>query len=277
MASIADWLVTSFCFVDDYLKSHPSVAGWRRSAHAQPKFTDAEVITIGLIQGCVGVDTLKKAHALIAYSFRDWFPRLCSYAQWIARLHALSSIVGRLIQAAVMHLRLPGRCYLADSKPVPLCKPIRHGRVRLMREDGAWFGKNRYGWFFGYKLHMLVHATGAILTAILTPANWHDRDPAVALGASVQGGTLLGDTAYGGPDVRGALAEEVQLFVVTPNDAGEKRALISSIRERIETTFGQLWNRFVDRVFSRSWDGLWSTVKLKMLHCNMCHAGILPK
>lgn len=124
---------------------------------------------------------------------------------------------------------------------------------------------------------MLVHATGAILSALLTPANWPDQDVAVALGASVQGGTLLADTAYGGPDIREALAEEVQLFVVTPADAGEKRALISSVRERIETTFGQLWNRFVDRVFSRSWNGLWNTIKLKMLHCNLCQAGILPR
>src|SRR5437016_242718 len=114
MASITDWLVASFCFVDDFLKSHPSVACWRTSAHSQPKFTDSEVITIGLIQGCVGVDTLKKAYALIAYNFGSWFPRLCTYTQWIARLHALSPLVGMLIQAAVLSLRMPGRFYLVD-------------------------------------------------------------------------------------------------------------------------------------------------------------------
>lgn len=157
MASIAEWLVAGYCFADDYLKDHPSVARWRTSAHSQPKFTDAEVLTIGLIQGCVGVDTLKKAYLLIATNFREWFPRLCSYGQWVGRLHALAPMVGLLIQAALRRMQLPGRIYLADSKPIPLCKPIRHGRVRLMREEGAWFGKNHYGWFFGYKLHMLVH------------------------------------------------------------------------------------------------------------------------
>jgi hypothetical protein len=48
------------------------------------------------------------------------------------------------------------------------------------------------------------------------------------------------------------------------------------VRERIETVFSGLWARFIDRVFSRSWEGLWSTLKLKMLHYNLCLAGILP-
>ena len=31
-------------------------------------------------------------------------------------------------------------------KPIPLCKPIRHGRVRLLRDEGAYFGKSTTGW-----------------------------------------------------------------------------------------------------------------------------------
>jgi len=27
--------------------------------------------------------------------------------------------------------------YLVDSMPIPMCHPLRHGRVRLLREDGA--------------------------------------------------------------------------------------------------------------------------------------------
>jgi len=36
-----------------------------------------------------------------------------------------------------------------------------------------------------------------------------------------------------------------------------------------------LWARFVDRILSRSWHGLWNTIKLKMLHYNLCRAGLL--
>jgi hypothetical protein len=65
--------------------------------------------------------------------------------------------------------------------------------------------------------------------------------------------------------------------LLTPADAntGQAKALISSLRERIETTFSQLWRLFVDRVYSRSWNGLWTTIKLKMLHFNLASAGLI--
>jgi hypothetical protein len=66
---------------------------------------------------------------------------------------------------------------------------------------------------------------------------------------------------------------DYDVIAINPSQAGEKRARISSLRERIETTFSGLWNRFVDRVFSRSWQGLWSSVLLAMLHYNLCLAG----
>lgn len=47
------------------------------------------------------------------------------------------------------------------------------------------------------------------------------------------------------------------------------------LEERIETPFSQLHNSFVDRVYSRSFHGLWNTGKLKILHLNFCHKGFL--
>jgi hypothetical protein len=83
-----------------------------------------------------------------------------------------------------------------DSKPIPVCKPIRHGRVRLLRDEGAYFGKNQAGWYFGFKLHVLSHHSGALLCAFLTPANVDDRDVAAALADAVEGGVLLADLGY---------------------------------------------------------------------------------
>lgn len=276
MSSIIEQMIAVYVFVDDYLKAHPGLAHWRTSPHDTPAFTDAEVITLGLMQGCLGVATLKKTYQLIAANYHDCFPHLPTYAQWLARLHALSALTGHLIQVALLQHPMPKRLYILDSKPIPVCKPIRHGRVRLLRDDGASFGKNSVGWFFGFKLHALIHQTGAILAIILTPANWPDQDVAVALALSVQGGLALGDHGFGASALGEALLQEAQMLPITPQMAGEKRALISSLRERIETSFSGLWNQFVDRVFSRSWEGLWSTIKLKVLHFNLCQAGLIP-
>jgi len=266
-----------YVFVADFLAEHPDQAQWRRSHNAQPAFTDAEVITIGLMQSVIGVATLKQTYRLIADNWRDCFPRLCSYAQFVSRLHGLSAIVGHLMVEALAHHKMPGCLYLVDSKPIPVCKPIRHGRVRTMRLEGAYFGKSSTGWYFGYKLHLLVHQSGAILYALLTPANYSDKDDEVlhTLLFSAGGGAVLGDMGYRDKALRAELEAEYGVILIDPKLAGDKRALISSLRERIETTNSGLWNRFVDRVFSRSFAGLWSVIKLKMLHYNLCQAGLL--
>jgi transposase len=280
MASLVDQLTALYVFVDDYLQAHPPLAAWRRSPNDAPAFTDAEVLTIALMQGCLGVATLKQTYRLMADNYREAFPHLCSYGQWLARLHALTAAVGHLLHAAARQGELSGLpFYLLDAKPIPVCRPIRHGRVRLLREEGAYFGKSSQGWFFGFKLHLVVHHHGVILGAVLTPGNWRESEVALALAWSVGGGLALADRGYRGEPVRDLLTEEAGLLLLTPADApqgSERRALISGLRERVETTFSQLWNRFVDRVLSRSWNGLWNTLKLKMLHFNLCRAGILP-
>ena len=131
--------------------------------------------------------------------------------------------------------------------------------------------------YFGFKLHAVVHqGTGAILCAFLTPANQADGDLAPALAQAVNGGVLLADRAYQTKDIEAWPREEADLTLLTPKNCGEKhRPLISSLRERIETTFSQLADRFIDRVRSRSFQGLWSATLLKMLHLNLCKTGIL--
>lgn len=276
MASIEDQMTAVYVFVDDFLKAHPADAAWRTSPNDHPAFTDAEVITIGLMQGCLGVPTLKMAYRIIAGNYRSAFPRLCSYQQWIARLHRLTPVVGMLVQAALFQHEMGLRLYILDSKPIPVCRPIRHGRIRLLRDDGAYFGKNCNGWYFGFKLHLIVHHSGAVLGAVLTPGNWNDRDPALALALSVPGGIGLADVGYRGADLAQELLEEAGLVLVTPADTDRWRVLISGLRERVETVFSDLWSHFVDRVYSRSWEGLWNTIKLKLLHLNLCEAGLIP-
>jgi hypothetical protein len=281
MSSIHDIntaLVAVYLFVCDYLAEHPKVAAWRHSNNDEPAFTDAEVITIALMQGCFGCATLKKTYLLIAYNHADAFPKLCSYQRFIARLHALQPIVGRLVVEAAKQQSLPTRFYILDTKPIPMCKPVRHGRVRLLRDDGAYFGKNSVGWYFGFKLHVLIHKNGTILHVLLTSASVSDKDRNIVclLAAGQKEGLALGDEGYRSKPLRHLLKKETGVGLLTPPDVPKKhRLFISQVRERIETRLSQLWNRFIDRVFSRSWQGLWNTILLKVLHYNLCQANIL--
>jgi transposase len=275
MSSIEHQMTEIYCFVDDYLRAHPALLRWRRSPHWAPRFIDSEVITIALLQGPLRVASLKQSYRLVARNWSSAFPCLPTYTQWISRLHQLSRQVGALLEATCGHDSRAARLYLMDSKPIPLCHQLRHGRVRLMREDGARFGKTSKGWFFGFKLHALRHIAGRVMNIILTPANWDDRDPALALNDGVDGGITIADLGYRGPDCAQALAEDAEMLLITRADAPERKFLLSQVRQGVETMFSQWWHHFIDRVFSRSWNGLWNTIKLKVLHYNLVHAGVL--
>jgi len=63
-----------YCFVDDYFKAHPRRAGWRSSPNSEPAFTDAEVITIALMQSPLRVASLKQTYQITHRNFATAFP-----------------------------------------------------------------------------------------------------------------------------------------------------------------------------------------------------------
>ena len=71
------------------------------------------------------------------------------------------------------------------------------------------------------------------------------------------------------------MRDECETLLITRDDSRQHKFLLSQVRQGIETMFSQWWHRFIDRVFSRSWRGLWNTLKLKVLHYNLVHAGVL--
>jgi Transposase DDE domain len=276
MFSIEDHLTTLYVFVDDFCQTRPDWAAWRHSPHQHPAFSDAEVLTIALLQSGLEVASLKQTYRLVAANYRAAFPCLCSYPQWIARVHALTALLAALLRATTNLAPGTAAFYLIDAKPIPVCHPLRHRRVRLLRQEGAYGGKTSKGWFFGFKLHVLRHMDGRMVNLILTPGNWDDRVPVLALLDGVAGGVTLGDLGYRGQQRAAEWAEEADMLVLTRADAPEHQFLLAQVRQAIETSFSQLWYKFVDRVFSRSWRGLWNTIQLKVLHYNLRQAGVLP-
>lgn len=230
---------------------------------------------MALWQGVFEVAPLKQTYGLVAQNWRTAFPQLPSYKQWLSRVHQLLPQVGRLLAITGTQTRNAPRLYLIDSKPIPLCLPIRHGRVRLLRDQGAYLGKTSKGWFCGFKLQLLRPVEGRVLKVILTPGNGDDRAPALALVQAVDGGVTLGDLGYRGPECAADLAADAEMLLITRDQAPAHRFVLSQVRQQVETTFSQLWRKFVDRVFSRSWTGLWNTLQLKVLYYNLRHAGVL--
>ena len=81
---------------------------------------------------------------------------------------------------------------------------------------------------------------------------------------------------YSGEETFDWLYDEAQTLRVMPSDEGkEGLSAVSQVRQRIESSFSELWRRFADRIYSRSWHGLWTNLLLKILEFNMERAGII--
>ncbi len=92
-----------------------------------------------------------------------------------------------------------------------------------------------------------------------------------------EGSLAITDLGYRGEKFQMEMYEEEGVLFLTRADMTSQRLKIlhSLIRERVEGIFSSLWARFATRVYSRSWEGLWNTLKLKMLDYKLCFAEIV--
>ena len=277
MLSISEQLTLVYCLADDGIKSERNKGKWRKSNH-QPKCTDAEIMAVVMMQSYFGCATLKRTYLLVKANDSKAFPHLPSYKQWLNRWHQLSFQMGAMLENVPLHLTDLEEIYLVDSFPIPMCQAIRHGRVNLLRDEGAYFGKGTKGWFFGFKLHVLSTLRGQIVGAVLLPTSYDDRAGARMLASLLEEGSLaIADLGYRGVKFQTEMYEtEGVLFLTRADMPSQKMKILHSlIRERVEGIFSSLWERFATRVYSRSWHGLWNTLKLKMLDYKLCFANII--
>jgi hypothetical protein len=145
VSSLLDQLTALYVLIDDFLTARPELAHGRQPPHHAPAFSDSEVLTLALFPGGLGVASWQQTYRLLAANYRSGFPPLCSDPPWIARLQALSTQISALLAVTTQVPAASPTFYLSDAKPIPVCQPVRHGRVRLRREEGAWFGKTSQG------------------------------------------------------------------------------------------------------------------------------------
>ena len=81
-----------------------------------------------------------------------------------------------------------------DSTPLSVCRNNRIGRHRVFAEV-ARRGKSSMGWFYSFKLHLIVNDQGEFLAVQLTPGNTDDRKPVPQMTKKLWG-KLVGDLGY---------------------------------------------------------------------------------
>lgn len=138
--------------------------------------------------------------------------------------------------------------YFADSTPLKVCHNKRINNHKVF--DGlAARGKSTMGWFFGFKLHIVINHKGQMMAAKITPGNTDDR---VALEEMVKHlrGKCYADKGYIGKKIFANLWKN-GLHLITGIRRNMRNHLMpfidkSLLRKRfiIETIFGVMKTNF---------------------------------
>jgi hypothetical protein len=122
---------------------------------------------------------------------RSEFPKRVSYTRFVELIPSVLVPLCAYLQSCY------GECTgisFIDSTPVTVCHNRRIGRHRVFAQV-AQRGKNSVGWFFGFKLHLIVNDRGELLACRLTAGNVDDRRPVPQLIKRLWG-KLFGDKGY---------------------------------------------------------------------------------
>jgi hypothetical protein len=124
----------------------------------------------------------------VQVDLRREFPGLVSYGRFV-------ELMQRAVVPLAVYLRhCFGRCTgisFIDSTALAVCRNPRIHQHKVFAGLAAR-GKTTFGWFFGFKLHLVVNDQGDLLAVQLTPGNLDDRVPVPQLVRTLYG-KLLGD------------------------------------------------------------------------------------
>jgi transposase len=119
------------------------------------------------------------------------FPKLVSYERFVI---LMPSVLGPL--SAYLN-SLYGRCHgvsFIDSTALSVCDNHRIHNHKVFAQL-AQRGKGSMGWFYGFKLHLVVNDCGELLACQITPGNVDDRKPVPTLSSRLFG-KLIADRGY---------------------------------------------------------------------------------
>ncbi len=238
-----------FCLIDEFCLEYSEIVDAQllgNKAKRPSKMSMSEVITISVIFHLSGFRTFK--HFYIFYVQKHMnteFPQTVSYNRFT-----------ELMQQSVMAMTLFLKTYalgdctgisFIDSTPIRVCKNKRIKRNKVFKGI-ATTGRSSMGWFYGFKLHIIINDKGEILNFTISQANTDDRDP-LKNQNFIQKifGKLFGDKGYVGQELmKNLFIDGIQLFthirsnmknsLMSINDKIllRKRSLIETVNDELK-------------------------------------------
>lgn len=191
-------LIGLFCLVDDFCKEflpewekHLITQGLKKRQRPS-QLSVSEIMTIYIHFHQSHYRDFKNYYLHhVSVHLRPLFPDVVSYPRFVSLIKSV------LVPLCCFIQTLSGEqtgIYFADSTLIKVCHVKREHQHRVFA-GLAKKGKTTTGWFFGFKLHLVINDKGELMAFKLTAGNVDDRKPVPDL---VKGliGKLVGDKGY---------------------------------------------------------------------------------
>ena len=243
-----DTLATAlYVRTDDLLKQYPDLAPWRPAIGLQPQLTDAELVTLAVMQALLGYTSEARWIRHARAGLGHLFPYLPGQPGYNRRLRAAAGLITVLIRLLAADTSLwTDDVWVVDSTPVEC------GRSRDTAKRSDLAGWAEYGYcashsryFWGLRLHLIATLGGLPVGFALTGAKADERqtllgilaaDPGLA--AARPGQILIADRQYYGATFEAELAAQ-HLHLLRPARKGEGDRpgahLFKPLRQTIES------------------------------------------
>ena len=224
-------LIELFCNVDDFCQSFEpewnkhllSCEKKLRSKH----MSLSEVMTIAIHFHQSGYRTFKKYYSIFVKGvMKAYFPAAVSYGRFV---ELMQGVVFPLFCFLQTRIGQDTRVSFVDATDLTVCHIKRSSSNKTFR-GMASKGRTTTGWFFGFKLHIVINDEGELLAWQLTSGNTDDRKPVPTITQELKG-LLFGDKGYISKEIFEELYER-GLKLITRLRSNMKNKLMS-LPERI--------------------------------------------
>lgn len=224
-----DTLATAlYVSADDLLKAEPGLAPWRPRVGIAPRISDAELITLAVMQALLGFTSERRWLRHVTERMEGMFPTLPTQSGYNKRLRKLAVAFQAVLTRLAADTDLwSDDVWVADSTPVEAGR----SRETALRSDLAGYAEYGYcashsRFFWGFRLHLLCTLHGLPVGFALTGAKADERDTLLgilqATPAPVRPGQrILADKGYVSKQFEAEL-NEAGITLIRPARKGEK-------------------------------------------------------
>ncbi len=173
-------LIELFIDVDDLLKSWQTYQnthqiGIRATVTRIPDLSESEVCTIIASYHLSGYKCFEYFYRqLIKGTYISYFPQAPSYERFVVLIGRCYTLMWLWSLHCCLRSERNG-LYFIDSKKIEVCHLKREHSHRVFAAS-AHKGKSSTGWFYGFKIHLVINCLGEIVNWTITPGNVADNN-----------------------------------------------------------------------------------------------------